>query len=207
MADKNEEDYSRDLEAQSLRFQTIWTNTLFERGNNVYAKSFAGRYTFRIEKSVIIWTIVGLIISFLLHFLLFRFIFPDSILLIVSVVSSFIIVVASIQLGRWSPMQASTGEDLITYIKFMTRNKISSGGFFKSKQSKAKYVTRALANHPGGKVVSGKMWLGTQPLTTAAPRSVYEQDYKTEFQFYPRGEYQNVDIGKHNSRQRFRRLN
>lgn len=207
MAKSDEEaEFKDDALAQAFRFRTVWTNTLFERGNNVLTISRFGKFNFRIEKAAIYWTVAGILISLLIIFTVFKWILPPDLLFFVGGLFTLFFTLILVQIGMWSPMKKSTGEDLITYLKFMARNKFSSGGLF-AKQSKSVYVSKAFKNHPDGRPISGKMWLGTQPLATAVTTDMTSKNDKMEYQFYPRGDMKNVDIGRYNAKDKHRRLN
>ena len=51
------------------------------------------------------------------------------------------------------------------------------------------------------------MWLGTQPLATAVTTDMTSKNDRIEYQFYPRGDMKNVDIGRYNAKDKHRRLN
>ena len=156
MAEKEKEEFSDDALAQAFRYRTIWTNSLFESGNDIITISRFGKINLRIEKAVIIWSIVGITIGVILTLTLFKWILPDSIFLLAGGLFTFMFTLVLVQVGLWSPMRKSTGEDLITYLKFRARNSIASGGLF-NKQTKSGYISRAFKDHPEGRPVSGKM--------------------------------------------------
>lgn len=206
MADKDNEDLINDREAQAIRYQTIWTNSLFDKDDGVFKYSRMGRLNIRIPKSWAIWGVASVIVSTVICFGILRFILPPTMLLILAGPIYLFTGLLFINLGSWSPMKKDTGEDFITYMKLIIRNKIGTGGFGKGPQSRGVYVTKALKNFPEGRPIGGKLYLGTQPLRTAPFIDNRNTNHKTEFHFYPRGTYKNVDIGEYNASRRFRRL-
>lgn len=89
-------------------------------------------------------------------------------------------------------MQDSTGEDLVTYLIVSLRKKVSANSAQSGEQSECKLVSYALSDD--GRVVNCKRWIGTQPLYSAPPQSLYEEDdFRTPLYFYPTGEQKTYD--------------
>lgn len=206
MADKENEELSDDRIAQALRFQTIWTNSLFDKDDGVIKISRLGKINIRIPKVWFIWGVFSLLVSSLICFGVLRFILPGTVLLLLVGPIYLFNALLFINIGSWSPMKKETGEDFITYVKLIARNRVGNGGFGKGKQSRGIFVTRSLPNHPEGRAMGGKFFLGTQPLRTAPFIDNRNKGHKTEYHLYPRGKYNNVDVGKYNSNTRFKKL-
>lgn len=188
---KDEQGVDRyDVQEEAFRYGTIRTSALFDRGPSSFKLRFGKLTTVRIPWVTIWWgggfAILGLIIGFLLMFKILHI--PGIYFPIVLVAFGFVPGFIGAKLGAWSPMEDTTGEDLVTYLIVVLRKRISANSAQSGKQSECKLVSYALSDE--GQVVNCKRWIGTQPLYGAPPQSLYieEEDFKTPLYFYPMGE-------------------
>lgn len=191
--ESGKEEYNAQEEA--LRYGTVRTNALFDRGPSSFKFSRAGGLVqVRIPWVTIWWGgsfgLLGMIIGGLIFFKIFQMpmIYLPIIFVACGVVPGFL----GAKLGAWSPMQDSTGEDLVTYLIVSLRKKVSANSAQSGEQSECKLVSYALSDD--GQVVNCKRWIGTQPLYSAPPQSLYEEDdFRTPLYFYPTGEQKTYD--------------
>lgn len=199
MAGEEEKKVVEDAETNAFRYRTIWTNSLFEKDDGTIRIFSFGR-NFRFRTSVIVWGLVGIILSALIYFLLIRHIFPSGWDWPAGIIILVIVTFLSIQIGQWSPMQKYTGEDLITYLTFMTRNRIAMSSSGSGRPASITCTTYAIPNHPDGRQVEGTMYIGTQPLRDKGKANyVRGANQDMEFWFYPRGSMRNLRGGRYNT--------
>lgn len=186
MADKEIE---YDAQTEALNYGTIWTNALFERDGNVLKISRGGGLlTIRILWASIIWGGFFALVAGLIGFLFFVKILGAGMFAIPFIFGGVLTgALIGVKLGRWSPIQRQTGEDLITYMKMKLRKKITYGGL--AKRPDTTILNSLAVGGEEGRLVRCQRWLGTQPLHKAPPMSAFEDDYTTTYDLYPRGEY------------------
>lgn len=192
--DDGREEY--DIEQKALQYGTIRMNALFDKGPSSLKFSRAGGLVdIRIPWVTIIWggafallfLPIGLLVS--LKLLGIPGVYMPVLIVLFGVVPGFL----GAKLGAWSPMQSSTGEDLLTYVAIVSRQKMSAKSAQPGKQSTCELVSRVYGGEEG-QVVKCTRWIGTQPLYNAPPMSLYaDDDFKTDFYFEPRGETKVID--------------
>lgn len=186
MSDSNEPDY--DPEAAAMSYGTVWTNSLFDPGTPALKFARHGVVNIFIPWAAIIWGGLFAIIFGAIGGLFFLGLFNMGGLGIPIV--AFIAGLGGLigaKIGLWSPMQKSTGEDLITYFMIAIRSRIGRGG---GKVSTTKLNSKMYGGAEG-RVIECTQWLGTQPLRNAPPMSLYEEDedFATEYHIKPGGEF------------------
>lgn len=182
MAEQN--DYNANEEA--FVYKTMWTNKLFEDSRPMLRYSTMGLVNIRIPWSSVILGIIFGAISLLFVLGIVSLFNASGFFLPIGFAGSMGVAFIGAKLGRWSPMQKTTGEDLFTYIKFTLRNKVATGGFRAGKLSKTMLKSRAIGGEEG-KMVECTEFLGTQPLRNAPPMSPYHRDYKSPYHLEPSG--------------------
>lgn len=178
-----------DAQTEALNYGSIWTNSLFERDGNVLKISRGGGLlTVRILWASIIWGSAFALIAGLVGFLIFVKILGAGMMAIPFIFGGVLAAgMIGVRLGRWSPIQKETGEDLMTYMKMKLRKSITYGGL--AKRPSTTTLNSLAIGGEEGRLVQCQQWLGTQPLHDAPPMSAFEDDFKTDFDFYPRGEF------------------
>lgn len=188
MSEDNTPEY--DPKVESMNYGTIWTNTMFEPGNAALKISRHGVLNIRIPWAAIIW---GALFALLFGgigalFLLGIFQFGAIGIPIVIFIAGLGALIGS-RVGMWSPMQKSTGEDLLTYMMIVVRQRLSNGS---GKMSYTELNSKAVGGEDG-RVVKCSQWLGTQPLRNAPPMSPYEEDFRSEYHIKPSGEFHVIE--------------
>lgn len=196
MAGKNNKNQDDNLEydafQESIRYGTIETTPLFENDNKSFKfSSGGGTFNLRIRwASIIGAAILGFLALGIMMGL--YFLFGAPLLMIPFIVA---VVLASIlaggRLGRWSPMEKTTGEDLTTYIMIKLRQRLSTNGSIigGGRPSKVQLNSMAISKGSGGRIVDCDVYLGTQPMFNAPPINPYDFNEMTEFHLVPRGEF------------------
>lgn len=184
MSDDNIQKHDPDTEA--MNYGTIWTNALFDPGTPALKFARHGVLNIHIPWAAIIWggifaVIFGGIAAIII---LVIFKFGGVGVPVVMFVAGLAALVGA-KIGMWSPMQKSTGEDLLTYMMIVVRQRLSSGG---GSVSSTELNSKAIGG-ADGRIVKCTQWLGTQPLRNAPPMSAYEEDFAAEYHIVPRGEF------------------
>lgn len=188
--EEEKEKLNYDLVSKAMEYGTIRTNSLFEDNKSVLKFSRAGgAVQIRIPWVNIIWFttffIVGMSIGSFLAIKILHL--PGIYLIIVGVLFGVAPGFIGVQLGNWSPMKKETGEDLITYLIIVLRQKISANSAQKGKQSTCELYSRAVG--ADGRMETCTQWIGTQPLYDAPPQGIYADEVlMTDWHFYPLGE-------------------
>lgn len=194
----SDKDHDRDKDydplTEAMSFGTIWTTSLFESSDAPYKISRGGK-AFRIPRQIVWWGIPGFIIGLFLGWVLLVKLFNGGTVILPIVLSIGIIFGAAFSiLGRWSPMKKDTGEDLKTYIMIKLRKRIATGRTLSGKTSVEYYNSKAIDPENGGRIVKCQMWLGTQPLSSSAPKNPYYQGvYVTPYKLERQGEFKIFD--------------
>lgn len=192
MASKEEEDdkLKYDVVAKAMEYGTIRTNSLFESDKSALKFSRAGGLVqIRIPWATIIWgglfAIVGMAVG---SFIAIKILgLPGIYLIIVASVCGFIPGFIGAKLGNWSPMRDETGEDLVTYLMILMRQRISANSAQSGKQSTCTLLSKAVGGEDG-KLVKCTQWIGTQPLYDAPPQGLYADEvFVSDLHYYPRG--------------------
>lgn len=196
MAGKNSRNYDDNTDydafSESLRFGTIETTPLFEKDDKSFKLSpGGGAFSIRIKWSSIIWGGIFGLITFLILISLYLWLKPGWVFIVLIVTITFTAVMGGGMLGRWSPMQKSTGEDLITYILFKIRQRLATNGALigGKRPAQVKLNSMAIAKSSGGKIVDCDVYLGTQPMYSVPQIDPYDFSKNTPFFLDSRGEY------------------
>lgn len=196
MSDDKEFDRDKDYDplSEAMNFGTIWTTSMFESVDAPYKISRGGK-AFRIPRQLVWWGIPGFIFGSFLGWLLLMKIFNGGVLVVPIVITMGVLFGAIFfVVGRWSPMRKDTGEDLKTYILMKIRRRIATNKTTSGKTSVEMYNSKAIDEQNGGRVVKCQMWLGTQPLSSSAPKDPYYKGvYITPYTLEKKGEYNIID--------------
>lgn len=197
MSDENnfDRDSENDPLTNAMQYGTIWTVSLFEKNGAPY-KITRGGTSIRIPRQLVWWGIPGFALGAFIGWLIFIKILGMSM-----IVAPVIITIGALfgmgfyLLGRWSPMAKDTGEDLKTYAMIKMRKRIATRKSSSGKKTSIEYYnSKAVGDPQKGMVVKCQMWLGTQPLSTSAPKDpFYKGVYKTPYVFKKSGEYVPID--------------
>lgn len=190
-----QQDYNAKHEA--VNYGTIWTNGLFEDNKSVLNFSRVGVINIRIPWSCIIWGGVFGAIAGIVLFLIYLLLGASGVMIPILFAVDVMFIGLGAKLGNWSPMKKTTGEDLMTYLKFMAREKISNGGFGAGKVSKTMMKTYAVGGEKG-KMEQCEEYLGTQPLRNAPPMNPYVAEYSSPYELRPRGVFKVIHSDKYN---------
>jgi len=182
---------------ESINYGTMWTNGLFEDNKPMLNFSRVGVVNIRIPWSCIIWGGICGAIAGIFLFLFYLLTGASGVMLPILFAIDVGFMLIGAKLGKWSPMQKTTGEDLTTYLKFMAREKLSNGGFGAGKLSKTTLKSYAIGGEEG-RLVECEEYLGTQPLRNAPPMNYEVQDYKSPYELRPRGVYKVVHSKNYN---------
>lgn len=188
--EEEKEKLKYDVVQKALEYGTIRTNALFEDSKSSLKISRAGGLVqIRIPWATIIWgglfAIIGMSIGSFIALKLLGL--PPMYLLIVASVFGFIPGFIGAKLGNWSPMKDETGEDLITYLLIVMRQKLSAKSAQSGKQSTCMLLSKAIGGEDGV-MVKCTQWIGTQPLYDAPPQGIYADEVLlTDLHYYPRG--------------------
>mgnify|MGYP006902694868 CR=1 FL=1 len=185
---------------EAIRYGTIETTALFEPDNRSFKISAGGgSINYRIRYASIIgaclFLFVGIAITLLLIFI---FGFSPYAIPFILVINGVLFLIGA-KVGTMSPMEKTTGEDLITYIFMMLRRNIATRNSILSmkRPSKVKLNSLAINKTNGGRIVDCETFLGTQPLYDAPPINPYDFNEMSEFFFDPQGEFKTIPSEKY----------
>lgn len=185
---ENESNEGKDTLNEAMKYKTIDTTQMFEKGKSAFKYSAAGgSITIRIPWSSIIWAVVVDIFVLIISGILLLIFGGNGFVIIFTGVALGLGAMLGMRLGRWSPIQRDTGEDLNTWIKMKIRDYLANGSYGEGRMSKT--VRRSYAvGGPEGLDIECTQWIGTQPLRDI-PEPEPGKDY-AELRFAPTGHYQ-----------------
>lgn len=180
---------------EAMSYGTVWTTSMFEHNNAPYKITRSGM-SWRIPRQLPWWGIPGAAIGGFIGWLIFIKILNGGMLIYPIVITlALVFGVVFTMIGSWSPMRKDTGEDLKTYIILKLRKKVATRKTpTGEKPSSAYYNSLAVGDPQVGRVVKCQMWLGTQPLSTAAPKDpFYKGVYRTPYVMKKSGDFIPLD--------------
>lgn len=200
----NNKDYDDNTEydafQEAIRYGTIETTSLFEPDNRSFKISAGGgSLNYRIRYASIIggaiFLLFGVLVTVILGSIFGYSIYAAPFI----IVGNLFFTLIGAKIGTMSPMEKTTGEDLITYIFMMLRRNIStrSSIFSMKRPSKVKLNSLAINKNGGGAIVDCETFLGTQPLYDAPPINPYDFSEMSEFFFDPIGEFKTLPSEKY----------
>ena len=177
---------------RALHYGTINTTSLFEKDNGSLKISRAeGLINIRIRWSSIIGAIITGIPGALIAFLFAKMFGGTPIPIMMAIIMFGLSLILGYQLGTWSPMRKTTGEDFLTWVKIILRNRLATNDNIIGGKRPSEVIAFSIIEGSAGKNVPCMVFLGTQPVYNAPPR-IIGQETNTPYDLSPRGEFYKV---------------
>lgn len=183
------ENEAREAFERAMHYGTVNTTSLFEKENGVIKISRVdGILNFRMRWSSIFGMIVLGIPGGLIVWLFLKIFGSHPISIIFIGVIFLIFIIIGYKLGQWSPMAKTTGEDFLTWVKIVMRNRLVMNENIIGGKKPSEVTAFSVIEGSSGKNVPCTVFLGTQPVYNAPPR-ILGKKTETPYDLSPRGEF------------------